>query len=411
MLNKRLFILLLFVGVCMASSHSSYAQLLTDRNKLKTARRASGFLQAQKKAKIKGPSGKHKTVAAIKPKYSKPASREGSSRTVNPKFSVMTAGQARGRNISPRYSKNTAGQFRGRKPEVRYTQSHAGAGMDRKVNPRYSDMTAGQVKGRKLDIRYTQNKAGKGMDRKVTPRFSDMTAGQVKGRKLDIRYTQSHAGAGVDRKVTPRFSVMMAGQVKGKKINPRYSKINSGEIRGRNVKPRYSEWKQAGKVVVVNPRFTTPPTYTRTKPAGNREKGFLPNFNLYRKPTKYKAGPNSDYSGVMKNNYQKPLSVGDHNQNIKSYSKFSDRNLLFSPNAKMANFELKTKKLRKKSTMYPSAKYLSAKNNKSKVIRTTKRKFNVLWVRMNGNSIQPDAVKKKAKKAKFDKDEIDIWNN
>ncbi|MEO9854154.1 MAG: hypothetical protein ABJE80_05985 [Reichenbachiella sp.] len=309
MLNKWLFIFLVFAGMIMVSSRTSYAQLLEDRNKLKTARRATGFLQFKKKAKIKGPSGKHKTIAAGTPKYSKPPSREGSSRNVNPKFSVITAGQ-------------------------------------------------------------------------------------VKGRKINPRYTKHNAGEGADRNV-----------------NPRYTKTNAGEVGGRNINPRYSQWKQAGKVVVVNPRFSTPPSYSRTKPPGNRKKGFLPTLNLYRKPPKYKPGPNSEYAGAMKRKVQRPFHVGDHNQNIKSYKKFTSRPLFFSPNAKMANYEIKTKKMRKGRDMYPSANYLSAKYYKSRTIRDVKRKFNVVWVRMHGNKIQPNAVKKKSKKAKFDKDEIEIWNN
>lgn len=377
MLNKRWYVFLLFVGLIVASAHTSYAQLLTDRNKLKTARRETGFLQHKKKAKTKGPSGKHKTIAAGKTKYSKTSSKEGSSRGINPKYSVANAGQVKGKKISPRYSVANAGQVK-----------------SKKVSPRYSVANAGQVKGKKINIRYTQSHAGAGMDRKVSPRYSVLNAGQVKGKKIN-----------------PRFTIANAGNVKSKKISPRFTQTNAGEVKGKNINPRYSQWKQAGKVVVVKPRFTVPPTYSRTKPAGNRNKGFLPNFNLYRKPAKHKAGPNSQYAGVMKNKYQKPLAVGDHNQNIKSYTKFSNRNLRFSPNAQMANYELKTKKRRKKSSMHPSANYLSAKYYKSRSVRNTKRKFNVVWVRMNGNKIQPDAVKKKTKKAKFDKDEIDIWNN
>ena len=105
MLNKRLFIFLVFVGVVMTFGHSSYAQLLTDRNKLKTAKRETGFLQFKKKAKIKGPSGKHKTIAAGKTKNSKTRSNEGSNRNINPKFSVASAGQSKGRKLNIRYSK------------------------------------------------------------------------------------------------------------------------------------------------------------------------------------------------------------------------------------------------------------------------------------------------------------------
>lgn len=309
MLKNWLFVLLVFAGVMVSSSQSAFGQLLEDRNKLKTVKVRRSFLPSIRKSKVKEPSGKHKTIAAKKTKYSKSTSNVGSSRGINPKFSVLTAGQVRGRKINPRYNKTNA------------------------------------------------------------------------------------------------------GEVKGKRINPRYTKTNAGEVKGRRINPRYSEWKQTGKIVVVNPRFSTPPTYSRTKPPGNRKKGFLSDFNLYRKPPKHKPGPNSEYAGAMKERVQKPFAAGEHNQNIKSYKKFTNRNLMFSPSAKMANFEAKTKKRRKGKDSYPSANYLSAKYYKSRTVREVKRKFNVIWVRMHGNKIQPDAVKKKTKKSKFDKDEIEIWNN
>lgn len=309
MLKNWLLVLFVFTGVMVSSSQSAFAQLLEDRNKLKTVKVARSFLPLSRKQKVKEPSGKHKTVAAKKPKYSKSTTNVGSSRGVNPKFSVFTAGQVRGRKINPRYTK------------------------------------------------------------------------------------------------------MNAGDVREKKINPRYTKTNAGEVRGRKINPRYSQWKQAGKIVVVNPRFSTPPTYSKTKPPGNRKKGFLPAINLYRKPPKHKPGPNSEYAGAMKEKVQKPFAAGEHNQNIKSYKKFTRGKLLFSPSAKMANYEAKTKKRRKGKDAYPSANHISAKYYKSRTVREAKRKFNVIWVRMHGNKIQPDAVKKKPKKSKFDKDEIEIWNN
>lgn len=360
MLKNWLLVLLVFAGVILASSQTAFAQLLEDRNKLKTVKVERSFLQLKRKSKVKAPSGKHKTIAAKGTRYSKPTSRVGSSKGVNPKFSVRTAGQVKRSKISPRYTQTNAGEFRGKKSNPRYTQTNAG---------------------------------------------------EVKGKKIKPRYTQTNAG-----------------EVKGKKINPRYTQTNAGEVKGKKINPRYSEWKQAGKVIVVKPRFTTPPTYTRTKPPGNRKKGFLPNFNLYRKPPKHKPGPhseyagsmkekvqkpgpNSEYAGAMKEKVQKPFPAGEHNKNIKSYKKFTNRNLIFSPGAKLANFEAKTKKRRKGHDAYPSANYISAKYYKSRTVREVKRKFNVIWVRMHGNKIQPDAVKKKSKKAKFDKDEIEIWNN
>ncbi|UXX79771.1 hypothetical protein N7E81_01435 [Reichenbachiella carrageenanivorans] len=395
----------------LASSQMSYAQLLTDRNKLKTAKRESGFLQFKKKSKVKKPSGKHKTIAARKTRSTTPATKAGGKQKVNPKFSVTTAGQARNRKISPRYSQNNAGQVKGKKVSPRFSQNNAGQVKGKKVNPRYTQSNAGQSDNKKIVPRFSIINAGQVDGKKIAPRFSPPSTSHLKGKKISPRYTQSHAGQSGVKKISPRFSVMTAGQVKSKKINPRFTQTNAGQVKGKAINPRYSEWKQAGKVVIVKPRFTTPPTYSRTKPAGNREKGFLPGFNLYRKPAKHKPGPGSQYAGATKEKVQKPNHAGEHNKNIKSYKKYKNKSMMFSPNSQVSNFELKTKKMRKKRDMHPSANYLSAKYYKSRTVRNTKRKFNVMWVRMYGNKTQPDAVKKKTKKAKFDKDEIEIWNN
>jgi len=39
------------------------------------------------------------------------------------------------------------------------------------------------------------------------------------------------------------------------------------------------------------------------------------------------------------------------------------------------------------------------------------RKWNIFWVRMNGNKLYSDGVKEKIKEPKFDKKERVIWNN
>lgn len=44
-------------------------------------------------------------------------------------------------------------------------------------------------------------------------------------------------------------------------------------------------------------------------------------------------------------------------------------------------------------------------------LRNSLRKWNVLWVQLNRNKQQPNAVKEKISKPKFDKKEREIWNN
>ena len=61
--------------------------------------------------------------------------------------------------------------------------------------------------------------------------------------------------------------------------------------------------------------------------------------------------------------------------------------------------------------MHPSVNYLTAKNIPIKFVRKGLRKWNIFWVRLNDSKIQPNGIRKVAKKPKFDKKEKDIWNN
>ncbi len=200
--------------------------------------------------------------------------------------------------------------------------------------------------------------------------------------------TKSH-----DRNLNPKFSVLTTGKANAKKTQ------------------KYPQRKEAGKAVVVRPRFSTPLEYGNVKPTGNREKGFLPTINLYGKPPRHKPGPGPGHAGNIKGKAQKTFHAGAHNQNIRSYKKFMDRTPLSSPNAQTVNYGFKIKKTWRGKNMYPSTNYLSAKYNKSRAVRNVKRKFNIVWVRMYGNKTQPDAVKEKTKKVAFDRHESEIWNN
>lgn len=168
----------------------------------------------------------------------------------------------------------------------------------------------------------------------------------------------------------------------------RYSKASTPQKYA--VNPRYSKWQFAGKVDQVNPRYSRPPKPVKiTGPSNNGKKGFLPSFYISGPPQRYKQAPSA-------------IAMSPPVKSKKS---------LKSDAKKKSSYTVKTKRQKKGKDMHPSANYLAVKGNDSKFIRDNMRKFNVKWVRMNGNKTQPKAVKQKPKKLKFDKDEREIWNN
>ena len=66
--------------------------------------------------------------------------------------------------------------------------------------------------------------------------------------------------------------------------------------------------------------------------------------------------------------------------------------------------------VKKKRDYHPSASYLSA-NNASPAFKNVYRTGSVIWNRIYGNNVQPDAVTDKIAKPKYDKKEREIWNN
>lgn len=155
---------------------------------------------------------------------------------------------------------------------------------------------------------------------------------------------------------TPRFS--RASTPKKYNINPKYSRASS---------PKYAR---------VNPRFSKPHAPIKIKAPKRNKPGFLASIQ-FQKPLITILGGASDRS--VQNDYAKYIG--------------------------------KQKKQKKEKGMHPSANHLKVKNTKSEWVRNSRRKFNVIWVRINGNKTQPKTDKQKPKKIKFDKDEKDIWNN
>ncbi|MBU2915277.1 hypothetical protein KO526_14865 [Reichenbachiella agariperforans] len=498
------------IVVMLLATENSYAQLLEDRNKLKThSKKREGFSPFKKRIKKSKAQGKPSVVKADKPKFSKNVAGDHKARKINPKFSKPqksksryavqprysreNAGQSgRGIKVNPRYSQNNAGQSKrkfkvsprysqenagqvGRKWKIspRFTQEHAGNyGRSKKIQPRFSQQNAGQISHKmSVNPRFTQEHAGNyGRQKKIQPRFSQQNAGQI-SQKMSVnpRFTQEHAGNyGRQKKIQPRFSQQNSGQISHKMkvsprftqenagevghkivinprftqenagqvghkivVNPRFTQNNAGEYKKKNIKPRFSKENagefghgtrvrprytrnNAGDVPYrkVSPRYSIPPDYAKAT-ANNQKSGFLTNVNLIIDRAKYKKQPAQKSLGpkTVKPTYSQPNTAGQHNESIKSYKKQTDKSVRNSPNYQLATYTGKVRKLRKTSDMHPSARHLSAKGDDSRIVRDTKRKLNVSWVRMFGNQTQPDAVKDKVGKAKFDKDEKDIWNN
>ncbi|MEQ8713491.1 MAG: hypothetical protein RIC80_10760 [Cyclobacteriaceae bacterium] len=77
---------------------------------------------------------------------------------------------------------------------------------------------------------------------------------------------------------------------------------------------------------------------------------------------------------------------------------------------KMAGYTGGFKTPKRNNQMHPSASYVYGKRASSPSQKELFRKLNVVWVRVNGNKVQPDSVKDKPEKLKFDKKEKDLWN-
>jgi hypothetical protein len=210
------------------------------------------------------------------------------------------------------------------------------------------------------------------VERASSPRFSQPV--QVPGdTRVLPRYSISSAGQGDDYRGVPRTSAIRAGQGDDYRGVPRTTKIRAGQGDDFNVNPRFTR-VISQRAYVVKPRFSKPPTKEKLAPSNNEKAGFNGIFNRSEDPADHQS-LSSTYSGDM-------------------------------------NTRAGLKKNRSNSKdMHPSSNHISAKHNNNKLVRNSKRKINIVWVRMNGNKIQPKSVKEKVKKSKFDKDEIEIWNN
>jgi len=222
--------------------------------------------------------------------------------------------------------------------------------------------SSGAINGRVLRVspKYSQSVAGAGSQRKVNPKYSRIVAGKGSDRSVNPKFTRDIAGKGGFRNVNPKYSKMIAGQGSDRSVNPKYSKVIAGQGGDRSVNPKFSrDQGNMGSYVARKPRTVS-----------NKGMVFVFPAVLYY--------------------IKRPKNHGEDAWNLpKSPGKIKKEGMSF----------------------HPSSAHLTAKYKTSALVRNGLQKFNILWVRVNGNKSRPKGVYKKSKKLKFDKDEKDIWNN
>ncbi len=421
---RNLYVFLIVFVLALASSESAYSQLLEDRNKLKTEKRQrKGFKPFKKNVKKPAKTNQKPQVAKTPP---------------------------------VRNTKDKAGDQGKFDIRPRYTSDRAGKGQDRKVAPRYGTEKAGDQGKFKIFPRFTQEHAGNQGKFITAPRFTQEHAGSQGKFKIAPRYTQEHAGSQGKRKIAPRYTQEHAGDQGKFVIAPRYTQEHAGDQGKFNIRPRYTQdWAGKGSDRKVRPRYSIPPGYV-SNPASGRKRGFLPVIQFGQMKPRYKKDKSSEFFGPsvalvyrpsnsaakynksvssyqryknksgrkspyylqtsyfgpkVKSTYVPSNSMAKHNKSLDDYQKYIAKEPKNAPYNPQAHFTWTAKKRRKAKNSHPSANYLTAKYDDSRMMRNTKRNVSVTWVRVFGNKTQPKGVKKKVDKAKFDKDEKDIWNN
>jgi len=111
------------------------AQLLHERNKLKTEKRKSKGFTFFKKS-VRTVDGKPKIISFSAPRFTKGVKRKGIS--VSPRYSQSIAGQGGYKPAGTRYSQSIAGQGGFKPSSPRFSRNIAGQGFKGTVNPRFS---------------------------------------------------------------------------------------------------------------------------------------------------------------------------------------------------------------------------------------------------------------------------------
>lgn len=257
---------------------------------------------------------------------------------------------------SPRYSQGRV-SFRTKGIAPRYSSGSPFRKSQYKVIPRYSQGNPFRGSRYAVSPRYSSGgRPFKSSDYKIVPRYSRGNPFRGADYKVTPRYSRGNPFRGADYKVTPRYSRGNPFRGADYKVSPRYSRGNPFRGADYKVSPRYSQGMPFESFYFkVKPRYSNPK---------NR---FVVN-STYRKLQRY-YNPTADYRGTMKIKKRGP---GDQ---------------------------------------HPSSNYHFAMRFSNPKIRKMFRKWNIFWVRVNGNKEDSKGVRASVRSPKFDKKEKDIWNN
>ncbi len=350
--------LLIISAVAFCFSFEAKAQLLEDnQSRLKTAKVERGFLFFRSKKKVKSAPGANRQKVAGK---------------TSPRYSQGIA-SFRTKGIPPRFS--TGSPFRGAKYKVtpRYSGGNPFRGSQYRVTPRYSGGNPFRGSRYRVTPRYSGGNPFRGSDYKVTPRYSRANPFRGSRYRVTPRYSAGNPFRGSDYKVSPRYSRGNPFRGSQYKVSPRYSPGNPFRGSQFRVSPRYSPGNPfRGADYKVSPRYSQ----------GNRFERFY-----FKVQPRYSTGKNRF---VVDRKAKKWARYYNITSDYKGDWKLSKRGA---------------------GDQHPSSNYHFASRFSSPKIRKVFRKWNIFWVRMNGNKEDPKGVKASVRSPKFDKKEKDLWNN
>ncbi len=256
---------------------------------------------------------------------------------------------------SPRYSQGRV-SFRSKGISPRFSSGSPFRSRDYRIAPRYSSGSPFRNSQYKVTPRYSGGNPFRGSDYRITPRYSRGNPFRGSQYAVSPRYSRGMPFRGKDYRISPRYSSGNPFRGRDYKVSPRYSVGNPFRGARYKVSPRYSQG-----MPFESWHFKVKPRYTNPK---NR---FVVN-TAYRKMQRY-YNESAGYRGNMK------LSK------------------------------------RGSGDQHPSSNYHFAMRFSNPKIRKMFRKWNIFWVRVNGNKEEPKGVKASVRSPKFDKKEKDIWNN
>lgn len=353
---------LVIISVALLSlwSLDASAQLLEDnQSRLKTKKVSRGFFLFRNKSKGKSATGDNRRIITfVSPKESKKDERNANfgKGKVAPRYSAGSPFGSKSKSVAPRYSFGSP--FKGSRYRVtpRYSSGNPFKGSKYRVTPRYSQGNPFSGSKYRVIPRYSLGSPFRAKDYKVTPRYSAGNPFRGSRFKVNPRYSAGSPFRGRDYKVTPRYSVGNPFRGAQYKVAPRYSQGRPFTRKDFQVSPRYSEGNPfRGIDWIVKPRFSDP-----------------------------------------KNRFV----INNH---LKKQLKYYNEASLYKGDWKLSK--------RGGGDQHPSSNYHFAMRFSNPKVREMFRKWNIFWVRVNGNKEESNGVKASVRSPKFDKKEKDLWNN